>query len=188
MSLQLLSNLFTKIVFIALRTNLFHIVFLAFLLTFGYVNSYSQEFPKKSIPIPAKNQSDSLKIGLKNISKINDTIKKDSIIKKKTLLEDKIKYKAANYAKISQKKKQITLYDKAEVYYKDIELKAGTIVIDYEKSEVYAGRKKDSTNSYSQYPYFKQGDNIVEPDSIRFNFKTKKALIWNSELIKAIFG
>jgi lipopolysaccharide assembly outer membrane protein LptD (OstA) len=187
LSLQILSHLFTKIVFIALRTNLFHIVFLAFLLTFGYVNSYSQEFPKKSILIPAKNQPDSLKIGLKNISKINDTIKKDSIIKKKTLLGGKIKYKAANYAKISQKKKQITLYDKAEVYYKDIELKAGTIVIDYEKSEVYAGRKKDSANSYSQYPYFKQGDNIVEPDSIRFNFKTKKALIWNSRTDQSDF-
>jgi lipopolysaccharide assembly outer membrane protein LptD (OstA) len=180
LSLQKLSHIFTKIVFIALRTNLFHIVFLAFLLTFGYTTSYSQELPKKSLSIPSKNQQDSLNIGIKNIVKTSDTIKKDSIPKKKRLLEGQIKYKAAKYAKISQRKKQITLYDKAEVYYKDIELKAGTIVIDYEKDEVYAGRIKDSANAYSQYPYFKQGENIVEPDSIRFNFKSKKALIWNS--------
>ncbi len=163
-----------------MRTNLFHIVFLAFLLTFGYTTSYSQELPKKSLAIPSKKQQDSLNIGIKNIAKTTDTIKKDSIPKKKQLLEGQIKYKAAKYAKINQKKKQITLYDKAEVYYKDIELKAGTIVIDYEKDEVYAGRIKDSANAYSQYPYFKQGENVVEPDSIRFNFKTKKALIWNS--------
>ncbi len=163
-----------------MRTNLFHIVFLAFLLTFGYNTSYSQELPKKSPSIPTKKQEDSLNIGLKNIIKTSDSIKKDSVPKKKRLLEGQIKYKAAKYAKINQKKKQITLYDKAEVYYKDVELKSGTIVIDYEKDEVYAGRIKDSANAYSQYPYFKQGENIVEPDSIRFNFKTRKALIWNS--------
>jgi lipopolysaccharide assembly outer membrane protein LptD (OstA) len=52
--------------------------------------------------------------------------------------------------------------------------------MDYEKNEVYAGRIKDSTGAYTQYPNFKQGANVIEPDSIRFNFKTKKALIWNS--------
>ena len=31
-----------------------------------------------------------------------------------------------------------------------------------------------------QYPNFKQGPSEVQPDSIRFNFKTKKALIYNS--------
>lgn len=187
MSLQKLSHIFTKIVFIALRTNLFHIVFLAFLLTFGYNTSYSQELSKKSTSIPAKNQKDSLNIGIKNILKTNDTIKKDSIPKKKRLLEGQIKYKAAKYTTINQKKKQITLYDKAEVNFKDIQIKAGTIVIDYDKDEVYAGRIKDSANAYSQYPYFKQGENVVEPDSIRFNFKTKKALIWNSRTDQSDF-
>ena len=52
--------------------------------------------------------------------------------------------------------------------------------MDYEKNEVYAGRIKDSTGAYTQFPNFKQGANVIEPDSIRFNFKTKKALIWNS--------
>jgi lipopolysaccharide assembly outer membrane protein LptD (OstA) len=72
------------------------------------------------------------------------------------------------------------LYDKAELYYQDIELKAGIIVMDYEKNEIYAGRLKDSTGKYTQLPVFKQGTNVIEPDSIRFNYKTKKALVWNS--------
>ena len=162
-----------------MRTNLFHIVLLAFLLTLTSSTLYSQELPKKSIPIPSEKQTDTLKIGINNNIKANDTITKDSL-KKKPLLDGKIKYKAQKYAKLNQKKKQITLYDKAEVYYKDIELKAGIIVIDYENDEVYAGRIKDSVGNFTQFPEFKQGSNIVEPDSIRFNFKTKKALIWNS--------
>jgi hypothetical protein len=34
---------------------------------------------------------------------------------------------------INQKKKTITLYDKAELYYQDVELKAGIIVMNNEK-------------------------------------------------------
>ena len=109
-----------------------------------------------------------------------DTVKKDTLKPKKLFLDGKVNYKADNYAKIDQKKKLITLYDKAELYYQDVELKSGIIVMDYEKNEVYAGRIKDSTGAYTQFPNFKQGANVIEPDSIRFNFKTKKALIWNS--------
>ena len=62
-----------------------------------------------------------------------------------------------------------------------MELKAGYIVLDYEKSEVYAGRIKDSIGKLSQKPFFRQANNEVNPDSIRFNFDTKRAIIWNSK-------
>jgi len=80
----------------------------------------------------------------------------------------------------TKRKRQLTLYNQAELYYQDFELKAGIIVMDYEKNEVYAGRIKDSLGNYTQRPVFKQGDNVIEPDSIRFNTITKKALVWNS--------
>jgi lipopolysaccharide assembly outer membrane protein LptD (OstA) len=54
-------------------------------------------------------------------------------------------------------------------------------VIDYSKNEVYAGRFKDTTGVYSQLPVLKQGQDVVEADSIRFNFDTEKALIFNSK-------
>ena len=110
-----------------------------------------------------------------NLFKVNDSTKKDSLKKpNKAILEGKVKRKAVDYEKIDQKKKLLTLYNKAELYYQDIELKSGIIVLDYEKNEVYAGRIKDSTGKYTQLPVFKQGSNVIEPDSIRFNFKTKK--------------
>lgn len=169
-----------------MNTNLFNIVLLSIFLTIGNCKLYSQDIAKKTTILPSKKQKDTPKLTADTIPKSvpivkteTDTIKKDSI-KPKVFLEGKVKYKAENYARIEQKKKLITLYDKAELYYQDIELKAGIIVMDYEKNEVYAGRIKDSAGTYTQYPNFKQGGNVIEPDSIRFNFKTKKALIWNS--------
>jgi len=152
----------------------------------GSCKLYSQDIAKKTTTVSAKKQKETPKSTVSTevksipiVKKETDTIKKDSI-KVKVFLDGKVKYKSENYARIEQKKKLITLYDKAELYYKDIELKAGIIVMDYEKNEVYAGRIKDSTGAYTQYPNFKQGGNVIEPDSIRFNFKTQKALIWNS--------
>ena len=163
-----------------MHTNLFHIVFLAFFLTLGNPKIYSQELNNKSITVAAKEKKDSTFVTIADMAKIGDTIKTDSIKPKKPILESKIKYRGQKYAKLDQKKKIITLYDKAELYYQDVELKAGIIIFNYEKNEVYAGRIKDSAGVYTQYPNFKQGTNVVEPDSIRFNYKTKKALIWNS--------
>jgi len=169
-----------------LNTNLFNIVLLSIFLTIGNCKLYSQDITKKTTTIPSKKQKNAPKLTTDTIAKTisivsteNDTIKKDSV-KAKVFLDGKVKYKAEKYARIEQKKKLITLYDKAELYYQDIELKAGIIVMDYEKNEVYAGRIKDSSGTYTQFPNFKQGGNLIEPDSIRFNFKTKKALIWNS--------
>ena len=96
------------------------------------------------------------------------------------MLLDKIKYKAKDSIILSQKDQKIYLYNEAEIYYQDTELKAGIIIMDYIKNEVYAGRIKDSLGNYSQLPFFKQGSQEVIPDSIRFNFDTQKALIWNS--------
>ncbi|MDN3672686.1 putative LPS assembly protein LptD [Flavobacterium branchiarum] len=157
-----------------MHTNLFNIVLLSFFLTLGSANIYSQDTNKKKKAINANIQPDSTK------TTTIDSIKVDSIKPKKPFLDGKVRYKAKDYAKIDQKRKLITLYNEAELYYQDVELKSGIIVLDYEKNEVYAGRLKDSAGVYSQYPNFKQGASAVEPDSIRFNFKTKKALIWNS--------
>ena len=182
MALQKSSHNFTKIALKPLRTNLFHIVLSAFFLTIGIQKNYGQDLPNKSLRIEAEKTPDSLIINKENFTEIKDTTKKDSLpkLEKKSLLEGKIKYTAEDYTKIDQKNKLLTLYNKAELYYQDIELKAGIIVMNYEKDEVYAGRIKDSTGTYTQLPVFKQGSNVVEPDSIRFNTKTQKALIWNS--------
>ena len=174
-----------------MQRNLFYIVFLTIFLTLGNGKTYSQEVPKRTKSFKSKNQTDTPKTSTKKevtTTELTEVKIKPETIVKKPLLESKIRRKAVDYEKLDQKKKLITLYNQAEVYYQDIELKSGIIVIDYEKSEIYAGRIKDSTGAYTQLPYFKQGTNIVEPDSIRFNFKTKKALVWNSRTNQGEFN
>ncbi len=105
----------------------------------------------------------------------------DSITQNEPTLLDKVKYNAKEYVRINRKESKLYLYDQAELYYQDMELKAGIIVLDYSKNEVTAGRIPDSMGVLIQNPYFKQINNEIRPDSLRFNFDTQKALIWNSK-------
>lgn len=184
MAFQKPSHTFTKIHLKGLRTNSFYILFTLSFTVFINTFSFAQELPKKNGSIPAEQRKDSTTIVIDSIVKplINireiDSTKKDST-KKESFLSDAVKYKAKDYVSLNQKQKKIHLYNEAEVLYQDMEIKSGVIVIDYSKNLVYAGRIKDSTG-YSQRPVFKQGENIIEPDSIVFNTESKKALVFNS--------
>jgi len=96
------------------------------------------------------------------------------------VLEHPLEKYAKQYQSIDLKNKIITLYDQAKIKYGDIELEAGIIVVDYGKKEIYAGRIPDSAGQLVQRPKFKQGKTETENDSIRFNFETKAALVWNT--------
>ncbi|KAB7530469.1 LPS-assembly protein LptD [Flagellimonas olearia] len=160
-----------------------HLLVFLFVLLCGTISSVAQEDLITPLPIKAIKDSITAPILTSDFLKgpnAVDSVEVDSASQNQPLLLDKIKYKAKEYVKLSQKDNKIYLYDEAEIYYQDTELKAGVIIMDYVKNEVYAGRMKDSTGTYSQIPYFKQGSNEVRPDSIRFNFDTQKALIWNS--------
>ena len=115
----------------------------------------------------------------------NSTQKKDTIndpeVEKKPILLDNIKYDASDSIIIDQTNNKIILYNNAKIIYGDIELTSGLIELDYKNNIVNAGRISDLSGNLSQYPTFKQGGNIVNPDSIKYNFDNQKALIWNSK-------
>jgi lipopolysaccharide assembly outer membrane protein LptD (OstA) len=187
LTLQKLSHTFTKIEFTLVHSKSLHILLVTFLVLFINNFSVAQELPSKghvinsdSIPEkrPVLNMPNSTEFEELN-PEVVDTIKpKDSIITKETLT-DIVKYKAKDYIKINRRKQLMYLYNTAEINYGDVNIKAGKIIINYGKSEIYAFGIKDSTG-YTQAPVFTQGTNEVKPDSIRYNFKTQKALIFNS--------
>ena len=113
-----------------------------------------------------------------NIS--NDSIAPQTLNKKPLLLNN-IKYDASDSIIIDQVNNKIILYNNAKIIYGDIELTSGLIVLDYKNNIVTAGRISDKNGNLSQYPNFKQGGNVVNPDSIKYNFDNQKALIWNSK-------
>lgn len=181
LTLPKISHIFTKIALKPLRTNLFHIVLLSIFLTIGSLKASAQEIIPKTKRIPAETQKDTIppaKIDTLPGQEVKVTVNDTN--KTKSGLDAIIRRTAEDYEKIDQVKKELELYNKAELFYKDIELKAGKIIMNYETDEIFAGRIKDSSGVYTQYPYFKQGSNVVEADSIHFNTNTKKARIWNS--------
>ncbi len=165
-----------------MQSNKHHVLFLCIL----FVSVFSLKAQEdKIVPLPIKAVKDTITAppffaALEQKRLAKDSIVSDSLNKKAPLLLDKITYKAKDYVKLSKSENKIYLYNEAEIYYQDTEIKAGIIIMDYVNNEVYAGRIKDSLGTYTQLPYFKQGSQIVIPDSIRFNFDTQKAIIWNS--------
>tara|TARA_R110002033_G_scaffold20511_5_gene51830 strand:- start:13 stop:2661 length:2649 start_codon:yes stop_codon:yes gene_type:complete len=149
--------------------------------------SFAQDIPKKSPTIKPTTENDSLVLNTQDIDeiqiseKVQDSTLKDSVKPKKGLLEHIVDYKATDYTSFNQKKQKFYLHNEAEITYGDMNIKAGDITIDYSKNEVYAKGLIDSLGVYTQAPVFTQGSNVVEPDSILFNTKTQKALIYNSK-------
>jgi len=144
-----------------LQSKFYHIAYLIIFLGIGQI--YAQNTTSPTL---------SQEVLLDSIGKIPT--------EKKPLLLAKVKYTAQDCVQINRKENKLILYNQAELYYQDIELRAGIIILDYQTNEVNAGRIEiDST--LVQYPFFKQAGNEVNPDSIRFNFDTQKALIWNSK-------
>lgn len=108
--------------------------------------------------------------------KEKDTTAIDSI-KPKESIEDLITHVAKDYTIQDAKNNKLTLYNEASITYTDIDLKAGIIIIDYRKNTLFAKGIKDSTG-YVQKPNFKQGIQESEQDSLIYNFKSKRAIIY----------
>ncbi|RBP33145.1 lipopolysaccharide assembly outer membrane protein LptD (OstA) [Oceanihabitans sediminis] len=184
----------------ALRINNFQILFTLSFTIFINMVGLAQDRPKSGGEIKPVKSADSISVNIRDVietkekdegattlltEKGQDSTKIDSIKPKPEFLTDVVTYKAKDYTSFNNKEQKLYLYNEAEIQYEDMEIKAGVIVIDYNKNEVYAGRIKDSLGNYSQNPIFKQGAQIVEPDSIRFNIDTEKALIFNSRTEQA---
>lgn len=152
---------------------------------FGNLFSYGQEIPAKdSLSVPPMVQKDTV-ISLFDTlidplaEKTRDTIILDTIIPPPEMLSDIVEYYGEDYVYLDRKANKIYLYNKAFVIYEDMRIDAGMIIMDYNTNEVKA-KGIDSAGFYSQRPVFVQGGNRVEPDSIRYNFNSQKALVYNS--------
>ncbi len=160
------------------------LVSISFLLLCGTA-IYSQDIqPKSEVNIPAKENQDTLAINVNNIiSEINesiiDTVKTDSSIPQKEVLTDVVDYYGKDYVYMDKTNGKVYMYNQAFITYEDMRIDAGLIILDYNKNEIFA-KGIDSAGTYSQRPVFVQANNKIEPDSIRFNFDTEKAIIYNS--------
>ncbi|WP_459209727.1 putative LPS assembly protein LptD [Aquimarina rhabdastrellae] len=192
MALQKLSHSCTKIGFKTLQKTIRNILYSLSLILFCSQSITAQEVGKNTT-LKTKAQEEAIPVLRDSVKKPKtktpeealseqaaDTVKIDSVAPEPQFLTDKVTYKATDYMHLSRKHNKMYLYNQAEIIYGEMQINAGLIILDNDKNEVYAYGIKDSTGTYTQTPIFKQAQNIVEPDSIRFNFDTEKALIYNS--------
>ena len=176
-----------------MHTNKIHILialsFTVFINTFSFAqvdgNDKSIEIPKQKEAkpaVPSPKTEEVITIPTEELLNVieTDSTEIDSIKPKQALLQDIVTYTAKDYNAFNRKEQKMYLYNGAKVNYTDLQITAGSIIIDYSKNLIYAGRIKDSLGEYSQRPVFTQGDNVIEPDSMIFNFQNKKAIIFNS--------
>ncbi len=170
---------------VALQTNRHYLtIFLTFLLLCS-ANLHAQDIPPKNeTNIPKTTENDTVSVNLKPIvEEINeqalDTVKTDSVKPPKETLTDVVEYYGEDYVLLNRKENKVYMYNKAFIIYGDMRIDAGLIILDYNKNEVSA-KGIDSAGVYSQRPIFVQATNRVEPDSIRYNFDSEKALVYNS--------
>lgn len=104
------------------------------------------------------------------------TVRIDSIapVKKKQPLDAPVVYES-NDSTVFTLGGAATLYGSGKVNYQNIELAAEVISMNLDSSTVHAYGIKDTTGVEKGKPVFKEGDTSYDTETIRYNFKTKKA-------------
>jgi len=106
-------------------------------------------------------------------ARAQDTLK----IPAKRDIETTVVYAAEDSAVTDVVTKIIYLYGKAKIEYGDIKLTAAYISFDQENNTLFATGKLDSLGRFRDVAKFTQGQDNYEADTMRYNFKTQKAVV-----------
>lgn len=98
----------------------------------------------------------------------------------KDAFEDVVDYGARDSMWLDVAHKQLHLYGGAFVKYTTIDLKGGYIRLDFDKNEVLAEQVKDSSGHLVELPEFKDRDQSFTATRLRYNFKSKKGIIYEA--------
>ena len=115
------------------------------------------------------------------LSQMNDSILSDSLsIQEEEGFDAEVEYDAEGDITLIQNEEgnKVIMTNNAVVKYKDIELKAAYIELNRDSNIVYAIGKPDSTGVIAGKPVFSQGGQQFEAEEIRYNFLTKKGIVY----------
>jgi hypothetical protein len=105
----------------------------------------------------------------------------DSLKSKENQLETTVETFSSDSTILDIETQRYHLYGNAQVVYGEIELKADYIMLDWGRSEVFAHGMPDTTKKVGPpvkgKPVFTDGGETFNSDTIRYNFKSKKALV-----------
>ena len=101
----------------------------------------------------------------------------DTLFIDESAVDAPIIYSAKDSIYTDLKNKQIHLFNEAKVDNGEVKLKAGYILIDLNKNEIYARYTYDKDSNRVQLPEFSDGKDVINASAIRFNTATKKGYI-----------
>ncbi|MCX6230189.1 MAG: putative LPS assembly protein LptD [Bacteroidetes bacterium] len=168
---------------LTIRSYLF--ISLLLILEFGFPSLlYSQEVISNSKTDTTNKPPTNFNLSYSDsLNKPNDSlpIKKNTpdTLKKKTsgAILTKIAYKSEDSLRFNVVEKKVYLYNKADINYEKINLKANYIDMNFNKNEVYAKGVEDSLGDLKGTPIFKEEDKAFDSKELLYNFKSKKGLI-----------
>ena len=139
--------------------------------------------------IPKKQPS----LGLDSIPEFNRTNNKPALVDTTNIpgdslvfdvspdaLDEKFDYGAVDSQHVDLQANKVYLYGDAFVKYQDMEIKAGYIEFDLDENEAAASAILDDKGNKIGTPTFKQADQNISYEKLRFNFKTQKGLVYNA--------
>ncbi len=94
-------------------------------------------------------------------------------------IDEQVTYKAAGSKKNDLVNKKVTLVRQAEVNYGDILIEADSIIFNMVNNQIFAVGVKDTTGNVIGKPHFKSGSEEFDADTLRYNFKSGKAIVKN---------
>lgn len=99
--------------------------------------------------------------------------------KKKAVLDARIDYSAEDSLTFFLDNKDVFLYNKAKIDYDKMKLESGFMTVNFDTKTLFAEGVKDSTDTITQAPIFKEGNAEYKSKELKYNFDTKQGLISN---------
>ncbi len=99
----------------------------------------------------------------------------------KGALEFKVEYYAEDSMVFDIKKQLMYLYGKSKIDYETTSLTAANVEMFLKDKELFARGTKDSTGKYVDNPFFKEGEQGFNSDSIHYNFGSEKGKIYRAK-------
>jgi len=107
----------------------------------------------------------------------------DSVKISPDALEEQVDYKSVDSMFFDTKNKQVHLYGQAEVTYQSMTLTADYILIDWQENIMMAEGRKTAAGVIGK-PTFVQDGQKVTASKLRYNFKTYKGIIYESQTMQ----
>jgi len=110
----------------------------------------------------------------------NDTYTPDSSFAstKVSQLDNIVEYNSSDSLRFDIKNHKVYLFKSGVIDYGDINLVGDFMDIDFNTNELYSEGVADSTGKVFGSPVFKEGDRSFESNKLKYNFKTKKGVIY----------